>query len=106
MTPRILDATTVARPALSHYVLRTADLDAAIDWYGTVLGMRVVYRADGGAALIFDGEHHRLALIEVGPGDATTSGPGLEHVAFKLASAADWLGTYQRLADAGITPEV
>lgn len=106
MNRRTLDSASRMQPSLSHLVLRTEDLDATIDWYRKVLDMQVVFRSEGGAALTCDAEHHRLALIEIPPGSPVTTGPGLEHVAFKLPNIAAWLAAYQRLGDQGLFPEI
>lgn len=106
MNTRTLDDAIRLRPTLSHLVLRTEDLDATIQWYQQVLDMDVVFRGDGGAALTCDAEHHRLALIEIPAGAPPSTGPGLEHVAFKLPSIAEWLSAYRRLRDQDVRPEI
>ena len=66
--------------------------------------MKVNYRSAGGAAISHDGEHHRIALASVPPGDQNPMAPGLEHVAFKLRSVAELLGNYKRLRAIDINP--
>src|SRR5258708_8862117 len=110
---------------LSHAVLRTAHLDETIRHYELLLNARVVFdQRPNGAALTYDEEHHRLALVSVpasagnGAGedirvaDATgavgldlVAAPGLEHLAFTFESLGALLGTYRRAKAAGITPE-
>jgi catechol-2,3-dioxygenase len=92
--------------SLSHVVLRTAHLDEAIRFYQMLIGMKVNFQAEGGAALSHDGEHHRLALAAVPPAEQNPFAPGLEHLAFKLNSLADLLGNHQRLKGLGVTPEL
>jgi catechol-2,3-dioxygenase len=90
--------------SLSHIVLRTANLDATIEFYEQLLGMKVNYRSAGGAAISHDGEHHRIALASVPPGSQNPTAPGLEHVAFKIRSVGELLGNYKRLREIDIRP--
>lgn len=92
--------------ALSHVVLRTAHLDATIAFYETLIGMKVNFRNEAGAALSHDGEHHRIALAAVPPAEQNPFAPGLEHLAFKLRSIGDLLGNYERLKQLGVLPSV
>jgi catechol-2,3-dioxygenase len=94
-----------ARVTLSHVVLRTAHLDETIEFYGKLLGMKPVYRTSSGAALTHDGEHHRMALGAVPPGEPTPRhNPGLEHIAWKLPSLGHLLANYRRLQGLDIEP--
>ena len=104
MTQRTLPETTPAAE-FSHIVLRSGHVREGIDFYGQVLGMRVVAGGEHGAALSHDGEHHRLLLLGV-PAADRKPGPGLEHFACKARSLADLLGNYKRLAASGIEPYV
>jgi catechol-2,3-dioxygenase len=104
MTQRTVPTERPAVVNLSHIVLRTAHLDATIDFYHRLVGMKANFRSPGGAALSHDGEHHRIALAAVHDGEKNPMAPGLEHVAFKLRSVADLLGNYKRLRDIGTTP--
>lgn len=94
------------RPAkLAHLVLRTAQFDAVVDWWSTVLHLEVRHGSPFISFLTYDDEHHRLAIISdpnLGPNDRRAA--GFEHVAFTYASLDDLLATYVRLRDAGITP--
>ena len=103
------DARTIepvrATPALSHVVLRTAHLQDAVDWYTTVLGCRTVFFVeDLSAALTFDGEHHRIALLAVPAAETDPTAPGIEHIAYKQTGFEAWLGNYVRLRSEGIVP--
>lgn len=90
---------------LSHLVLRTAHLDEAVEFYDRLLGMKPVGSSPQGAALSHDGEHHRIALASVPPAeDADPTGPGIEHIAYKLRSLPDLLGNYQRVKKLGLEP--
>jgi catechol-2,3-dioxygenase len=103
---RHLDDTQVVHPThFGHAVLRTRNLDEAIAWYGTVVGMRVVHRNPFIAFLTYDDEHHRLALVQTGEqAPAPPGAAGLDHLGYTLASLGDLLGTYRRLAAKGILP--
>lgn len=95
----------LATPALSHVVLRTAHLEETVAWYSTVLGCRTVFLAEGlSAALTFDGEHHRIALLAVPEASTDPAAPGIEHIAYKLRGIEPWLGNYVRLKSEGIVP--
>jgi catechol-2,3-dioxygenase len=90
---------------LAHIVLRSRNKDALRDWYGQVLGARVVFDNAFLCFLTYDDEHHRVAILQA-PDlvDAAGRAPGLDHVAFTFASLADLLHGWRRLADAGIEP--
>lgn len=90
---------------LAHIVFRTRRLQTMIDWYSTVLGAEVVYRAENIAFLTYDDEHHRIALVA---GDIAERpdvvSVGFYHAAFTYPELGDLLATYRRLAQLGITP--
>lgn len=104
MSTRTIPTTHPAPVALSHIVLRTAHLDDTIAFYEQLVGMKANYRSGGGAALSHDGEHHRIALMSVAPGERARMAPGLEHVAFKIRSLGELLGNHRRLKQAGVEP--
>ena len=89
----------------AHFVLRVRDIEKSVDWYQKVLGMTIVH--DGGefAFLTYDEEHHRLALVKTPVETETVQGsPGLDHVAYTLATLGELLGTYARLKALDIEP--
>jgi len=96
----------VQRPAkFAHFVLRTRNLEASIVWYRELVGMEVVFRNDLIAFLSYDDEHHRLALAQTPQAQLAPPGAaGLDHVAYTLRDLGELLGTYRRLAAAGILP--
>jgi catechol-2,3-dioxygenase len=90
---------------LAHVVWKTGQIDAMVDWYCTVLEADVVFRNEFIAFATYDDEHHRVAVINAGTERRDDPGAsGLEHVAFTYATLTDLLGTYERLAAAGIRP--
>jgi catechol 2,3-dioxygenase len=98
---------TVANPTLHHVNLKTCRLDEMIDWYGTVVGMRVQHKFPGGAWLTNDGANHRLALLSPpllcdNPDKLQHS--GLHHTAYEFLSIEDLLNTYGRLKAIDIVP--
>ncbi|TPG36718.1 VOC family protein [Mycolicibacterium hodleri] len=106
MSVRTIRTDTPTPVTLAHVVLRTAQLDAKIDFYEQLVGMRTNYRNASGAALSHDGEHHRIALMAVPPSEPNSLAPGLEHLAFKMRSLGELLGNYRRLKTAGLVPLV
>jgi catechol-2,3-dioxygenase len=102
--PRLGRAGAVSPQKLAHVVLRSADIEAARDWYVDVLGCEVMF--DGGflCFLSYDDEHHRVALVSVPDAPSPDGHTGLEHVAFTYAGLGDLVATYRRLAARGITP--
>lgn len=91
---------------LAHVVFRTNRLEEMVAWYQSVLGARIVYRAEWIVFLTYDDEHHRIALIGGSQFLEKPAGQqvGFAHVAFTYASLNDLFGTYQRLKKVGITP--
>ena len=99
---------SVISPALHHVNLKTTQVQAMIDWYGTVVGSKATFQFPGGAWLTNDGANHRIALLAL-PGyeddpnkDRHT---GLHHTAFEYGTFEDLMNSYERLHDAGIEPE-
>lgn len=105
MPHRTLSDEPIAPAKLAHVVLRTARYEQSKAWYLSVLAARVVFDSPFIAFLTYDGEHHRLAVINcegapVPPPGAT----GIDHVAFTFASVGELLSTYRRLRGEGIEP--
>lgn len=96
------------RPRIAHVVMQTRRFEAMLAWYQTVFGARVVHRNPAMAFMTFDEEHHRFALLDLdmaAPGGPGVRGDvGVNHIAWTLDSAADLLGQYERLKQAGILP--
>lgn len=89
----------------AHFVLRVRDLAASSEWYAKVLGMEIVHDAGMIVFMTYDDEHHRLALAQTSVQTERKSGaPGLDHVAYTLASLGDLLSTYKRLKGLDILP--
>ena len=86
---------------LGHVHLKVRDLDAAQEFYVSLLGARVTERLGASFAFLSLGEsHHDLALQAVGP---AAPGPacaavGLYHVAFELPDKAAFARAWGRLA--------
>lgn len=89
----------------AHVVLKTANFDAVIAWYATVLQARVAFRNDFIAFLTYDDEHHRVAVIN-NPGSPApdAAAAGVHHIAYTYAELGELLSTYRRLKAAGIEP--
>lgn len=97
------------KPVFHHVNLKTTRLQAMIDWYVTVVGMRVTHQAPVGAWLTNDDANHRLALLAL-PGYADDPDKerhtGIHHTAFEYASLADLYDSYGRLKAHGIEPQM
>lgn len=100
---------------LAHVVFQTNRLAELRDWYCTVLDGHVIWGNDHLTFVTYDDEHHRVALLDLGPlaprdlegrdiRYRPTDQPGLHHVAFTFASMGELLGNYERLAARGIRP--
>jgi catechol 2,3-dioxygenase len=97
----------VILPTLHHVNLKTVRLDEMIEWYGTVVGMEVAFRFEGGAWLTNDSANHRVALLAspaLSDDDGKLDHAGLHHTAFEYASLDELLETHDRLKAAGIRP--
>ncbi len=106
-------------PRLQHYGLTTAKLDAMLEWYRKVIGVKVNHRSavpEGAqrrapfSAVAFtsnDEVNHRVVFFEV-PGVAADPDRSrharVQHVAFEYQTLDDLLGTYARLKALGILP--
>jgi catechol-2,3-dioxygenase len=98
----------VISPALHHVNLKTTQLQAMIDWYGTVVGSKVTFQFPAGAWLSNDKANHRIALLAMGYEDDRNKDrhTGLHHTAFEYGSFEDMMNSYERLNGLGIRPEV
>ena len=102
---RTLDSKPIAPSLFAHFVLRSSNMPAMVDWYSTVLDMHVVKRNDFICFLTYDDEHHRLAIVNIPdlhkPDQRSW---GLAHVAYTFRNVGELLSTYRRLKKAGIVP--
>ena len=87
---------------LGHVHLKVRDLDAAVEFYVALLGMRVTEREGGRFAFLASSDaHHDLALQALGAGAPGPSfhAVGLSHVAFELPDRAAFAATWLRLRE-------
>ena len=85
--------------SIGHFVLKVRDLARSVPFYTEVLGMKEVARNERRMAfLIFEDNHHDIALIETGADspDAPEASPGLAHVALKIGSTVEELREAKR----------
>jgi catechol 2,3-dioxygenase len=94
---------------VGHVVLKVTDLDRALEFYCTTLGLSEVARADfgdGPMAFLSSGRHHHdIGLVEVGGGARRPAGSdvGLYHVALKIGEDLDTLRAAKaRLEECGV----
>ena len=99
----------VIRPALHHINIKTTRLAEMIDWYVTVLGGKVNFRAPIAAFLTNDSANHRVAFLSV-PGlhehPEKVAHTGLHHTAFEYATFDDLMSSFARLKTNGVEPQV
>jgi catechol 2,3-dioxygenase len=94
-------------PRLHHFSLKTCRLDEMIDWYSTVVGLRVMHKFEGGAWLTNDAANHRMGLLcspRLSDDPEKLLRTGMHHAAFEFERLEDLLDTYVRLKAAGIEP--
>ena len=102
---RTLDPKPIAPSLFAHFVLRSAQMPAMVDWYSTVLDMHVVKCNDFICFLTYDDEHHRLAIVNIAALEPPNpKGWGLAHVAYTFRNVGELLSTYRRLKSKGIVP--
>ena len=94
---------SIAVSKVGHLVLRVGDLDRALAFYTSVLGLREVARRDFGegpmAFLSSGNSHHDVALVEAR--DAGTSpGNALHHFALKVGNSIADLAAVRAALDA------
>jgi catechol 2,3-dioxygenase-like lactoylglutathione lyase family enzyme len=89
----------------AHVVLRSSRYEELVRWYKTLLGAHASYEDDKLAFLTYDGEHHRIAILNMPDlNDKVENVVGVDHVAFTYPSLGALLGTYERLKAEGIQP--
>jgi catechol 2,3-dioxygenase len=79
---------------VGHVVLKVRSLERAVQFYGSVLGLKEVGRLSGRMAFFSAGtNHHDLAVLEVGAEAAVPDrgAVGLYHVALKIGDDLDAL---------------
>ena len=102
-------------PKLQHCGLTTANMDAMLEWYRTVLGIFVHNRVIAPAGSPFktvafatnDEVNHRLSFFETPDAsidDDRARHARVQHIAFAYDTLDDLLGTYIRLKELGIHP--
>lgn len=97
----------VPNPVYHHVQLKTTRLDALIEWYGLVVGMRPNFRTDQVVFITNDDANHRIALLatpELSDDPDKVSHTGMHHTAFEFATLEHLLTRYRTLAQTGILP--
>jgi catechol 2,3-dioxygenase len=107
-----------ACPTLHHFGLKTSNLDAMVDWYGKVLGMKPNHRTSATSAAHGDSRwkiawvsndeaNHRIsimALPRLADDEQRSRHKGVHHIAFEYPALDDLLATYARLKLLAIEP--
>ena len=114
-----MNKVTIIHPRLQHIGMTTANTDAMLNWYRTVLGMSLVHRTSSAtgdqkagpnlmAAWVSNDEaNHRLAFVQLpglGEDPERAHHRRLQHFAFEYGTLDDLLGTYARLKEQNILP--
>jgi catechol 2,3-dioxygenase-like lactoylglutathione lyase family enzyme len=106
--------TNVTRPSLHHLALTVTDLDASVQWYGDVFGVRPVLDVphEGGVGRIL-ADADRQLMIALHRHDSNDGRlcqetvTGLDHAGFAVGSRADleqWQAPWRRTAWSAPTP--
>mgnify|MGYP006274987451 CR=1 FL=1 len=83
---------------VGHVHLKVRDVDRAVEFYTTVVGLDVTERHGSFAFLSFGDRHHDVALQGVGAdADPPGTGVGLYHTAFEVTSGDALAAVYERL---------
>jgi catechol-2,3-dioxygenase len=94
-------------PMLHHVTFKTTRMQEMIDWYGTVVGIKVNFQNPVGAWMSNDRANHRIALLAV-PGlvddPEKYRRTGMHHTAFEFENFDALMANYARLRDLGIRP--
>jgi Glyoxalase/Bleomycin resistance protein/Dioxygenase superfamily len=74
-----------------------------------VFEARIQHRDDRLCFLAYDDEHHRMAFLNLGPGEAKNASaprnvPGVHHVAYAWKNLGELVDTYKRLKSYGVLP--
>ena len=88
---------------LTHANLYVTDLNRAMEFYKTVVGLEEVYRRPSiKAGFLSNGNtHHDIGMIEVTSPLCRSGKAGLNHLAFETETEADLVEGYKRAMDAG-----
>lgn len=93
-------------PTIGHVHLKVSDLQRAIDFYTTVIGLEVQVRyGEEAAFLSSQGYHHHLGLNTWHSRDTAPAHgkhPGLFHTAFLYPDRRSLAVAYKRALDAGV----
>lgn len=109
MNPR----TSVRAPQyIAHWVIKTPRRDELVEWYKAVFGAEIVHSDKMITFLSWDGESHRLALVNL-PRVLRFVFPlsrirrklfGIDHIAHSFDSLETLLRSYEHIKQQGITP--
>ena len=95
---------------VGHVVYRTRRFEDMQQWCQTVFNAHVLCSNPAIAFLTFDGEHHRLAILNMvalppnGQEKDRQGVIGVDHVGYSFGSVRDLLDNYARLREESITP--
>ena len=87
---------------LGHIALRVRDLERAVEFYRSAVGLTLVGRIGGGRAALLTGgsQHHELLLVSVpSMGAQVSARQPLYHVAWKVGDGLDALRSVRERLD-------
>ena len=98
-----------APSSFCHVVYKTHRYNEMIEWYQRVFEARIQHRDNRLCFLAYDDEHHRMAFVNLGPGEAKNGSapqniPGVHHVAYAWQNLGELVDTYKRLKSYGVLP--
>ena len=91
---------------IGHIHLKVTDLERSVDFYGRILGFKVMQRFGSQAAFLSaGGYHHHIGLNtwhSQGTGPAPVRAAGLYHTAILFPTRRDLAAALQNLVDCGV----
>lgn len=97
---------------IAHVVFGTHRYAEMVHFYRTLFDARVKSSStDAISFLTYDEEHHRLAIVDLGPEQSTIAqrepGSGLRHIAFSWDTVGDLMNVYRQARDVlGVVPTI
>jgi len=101
-----IESTERTGPTIGHVHLRVSDLQRAVDFYTSIIGLEVQVQGETAAFLSSQGYHHHLGLNtwnSLGAQPGPKGHPGLYHTAFLYPDRAALATALRRVLSAGVS---